>query len=210
MPDLELRGDYDHDGRLTGSPTEYDARSTSPGGLVVVNNDADRRRLPDTVTAGSPVTLDFQQPTPSASDDEMLPVEVRVINPAAMAGKKLWLRFTDASGSPRAMLAVRTTLFDDRGTILITPDFTKPGEHPLPLFSGTLGLRLELRACPGSPYAHAMLFDTTFTPDNVEEVSFQVQLLGRDPAGKETVFDSGNFSASPGFFLDNGTGATRL
>jgi|GEM_PF-2397419 len=210
MADLELRADYDHDGRLTGSPTEYDARSTAPGALVVVNNDADRRRLPDTVTAGSPVTLDFQQPTPSASDDEMLPVEVRIINPAAVAGSQLWLRVADASSSPRAILAVRTSLFDDRGNILITPDFTKPGEHPLPIFSGKLRLLLELRACPGSPFAHPMVFSTAFTPDNVDEVSFQVQLLGRDAAGKERIFDSGNFSAAPVFFLDNGTGATRL
>jgi hypothetical protein len=206
MPDLELRADYDHDGRLSGSQPEYDARATPPGAIAVANVDADRRPLPRQVSAGPAVTLDYQQPTKSGVDDELLPLRVRVLNPAAAAGRQLLLRV----GPPQA---VRVRLYDDRGTILPTPDAARPGDHPLPpppTAGADVDVLLELRTYPGSPFPHAILLETIFVPPTTREWPFTVQLVARDGAGNETVLDAGSFSAAPILFLDNGVPATRL
>ena len=201
MPDVELRADYDHDGRLTRSQAEYDARAAAPGALVVANLDADRQRLPPVVTAGRPVTLDYQRPTKSGADDELVSLEVRVNNTAALTAGQLLLRVTGA-------LAERTVIYDDRGIQLPAGS---AGEHLLPPLGGRpLTLSLELRSCPGAPMNRPMTLETVFTPDNTDEINFELQLLGRDPSGVETRFDVGAFSAAPVLFLDNGVTATRL
>ena len=204
MPDLELRADYDHDGRFTGSQSEYDARGAAPGSIFVANADVDRRPFPNQVTAGSSVTLDYDQPTKSGGDDELLTLQVRINNAGAIAGRQLLFRVA----SP---LGVRTRIYDDRGIILQSPDPSSPGDHPFATPSASpANFQLELRAYPGSPYAHAILLDTLFTPDNVNEIGFTIALIARDSSGAETVLDTGSFSAAPILFLDNGARATRL
>jgi hypothetical protein len=204
MPDLELRADYDHDGRLTGSQPEYGARTALPGALLVANSDVDRRAVPASVVAGPEMTLDYEQPTKNASDDELLAVRVGIVNRAAVAGSQLLLRVPGING-------VRVRVYDDRGIILPVTDASAPGDHPVALPPGNqIDLRLESRAFPGSPFGRAMSLDTVFAPDNVDESSFVLQLVGRDPAGNESVFDAGNVSVAPVLFLDNGVRATKI
>jgi hypothetical protein len=208
MPDVELRADYDHDGRLSGAQPEYDARSTAPGAIIVANVDVDRRALPTSVAGGSPVTLDYEQPTKSGADDELLAVSVRVVNPAAIAGQELLLRVS-------ATQAIRVRVYDARGIIVQSPDPSRPGDHLLPplgaVAPGTsVDFSLELRAYPGSPFGRGIGLATVFDPPATPERPFTIEVVGRDAARVETVFDSGMFTAAPILMLDNGAQALRL
>ena len=203
MADAELRADYDHDGRLTGSQPEYDARATPPGALVVANADADRRALPETVTGGRPVPLDYDQPTKSGTDDELLMLSVVIRNPAAVAGQQLLLRVSDPQ-------AVRVRIYDSRGVILPVPSSSRPGERLLSGGVASIDVQLELRAYPGSPYGHGITLDPMFDPLPGSQTAFTIDLIARDGAGHDTILDTGRFSAAPILFLDNGVRATRL
>jgi hypothetical protein len=200
MPDVELRADFDHDGRFTGSPTEYAARVLEPGALLVANADADARVFPARVSAGPPVALDYQQKTKSGGDDEVINLQVQVVNAAAVADRRLSLRVSGIDPQ-------RVRLYDGRGGVLpIGPG----GESMIAPVGGQLDLRLEARAVPGSPFGRSMAMTTTFSPDDEEESTFLVKVVGRDAGGRETIFDVGTFSIAPVLFLDNLARAERL
>jgi hypothetical protein len=206
VADFELRADYDHDGRLTGSQTEYEARGIGPGALLVANADADRRAFPASVTVGPPVPLDFTRYVPSPADDEIIPLVVRVNNPAVAAGRTFGVRVPGIHG-------VRVRFYDDTGQILRTDRSNIPGEHSIRLagVSG-LDLLLETRSYPGSPFGRAMLFGTSYDPsaDTEDQSAFVMELFSRDSAGIETIHDRGHFSVPPVLLLDNGASASRL
>jgi hypothetical protein len=207
MPDFELRADYDHDGRLTGSQTEYDARQTVPGAILVANVDADNRNLPVSVTAGPPIRLDYTNYTPSAADDEFVAIKVKINNASASAGRQFVLRVNPG------IHAVRLSFFDDSGQILRTPRSNVPGEHPITLPSAPeLTLSMQSRAYPGSPYGYATLLTTTYDPqsDTEDQSSFTLDLISRDASHQEVLHDTGRFSIAPVLFLDNGVRAVRL
>lgn len=204
MGDFELRADFDHDGRLTDRQSEYDARHARPGALLVANIDADQRAFPNRVDSGFDITLDYDQPTKTASDDEVLAIRVKVNNPAAAAGRQFGLRLPGIHG-------VRIRIYDERGVIVPVIQDSSPVEHPIRIpTTPQLNLMLEARTCPGSPFGHALLLDTTFTPNGEDESNFVMSLFSRDAAQNEIIHDSGNFSVPPVLFLDNGVRATRL
>jgi hypothetical protein len=202
---LELHADYDRDGRLTGSPVEYGARATTPGAVLVANLDTDQRRLPARVAAGRPVAPDQASLFKTAADDELLPLRIQVRTPIP-AGTQVVLRLP-VSG----LHHVRLRVYDDTGTLLRTA--ANRTDRPLALTPGgarTLDLRVEARTVPGSPDGRAVLLDTRVRLDQPEESRFALQVVGRDAAQRETVFDTAHFSLAPILFLDNIARATRI
>lgn len=204
MADFELRADFDHDGRLTGTANEYDARQSQPGAFLITNADADRRAFPSRVDLGPVITLDYDQPTKSSADDEVLSIQVQINSPAAAVGRQFGLRLPGIHG-------VRVRVYDDRGIILPVIPGSSPVEHPITIpTTPQLNLLLEARAYAGSPFGRSIGLDTVFTPDAEDESNFVISLFSRDAAQVEIVHDSGNFSVPPILFLDNGVRATRL
>lgn len=203
MSDVQLEADFDRDGRLTGTPREYDARQRPPGALVVANLDVDRRRLPNRAEVGPEITLDYAQPTKSAGDDELVSIRVRIVNPAATASSQYAIRIP-------GIQSIRIRIYDERGNILPNP-YSQSLDWPITFPSGNvLNLFLEARTLPGSPFGHATRFETQFRPDAEDESHFEVLLLSNDSGGKETIHDRGHFSMVPILFPDNGMRATRL
>jgi Protein-arginine deiminase (PAD) len=206
MPDFELRADFDHDGTRSGSQSEYEARNTAPGALLPANADADKRRLPNAVTAGTPVTLDFERYTPSAADDEVLSFSVEVNNAAAATGRSFAVRVP-------GIHAVRVRIYDETGKILPTSGSSSPGEHPIAILAPRVPLQIETRSYPGSPFGHATTMATTFNPASEvqDEIEFTLELISRTESGSgEVVHDTGKFSVAPVLFLDNGAHAFRM
>lgn len=206
MPDFELWADFDHNGRLTGSQSEYDARQVAPGLVLVANNDADSRAFPSSVTAGSPVRLDYARYTPSGRDDEFASITVKFNNPAAAAGRSFFFRVTGING-------VRTSFFDSTGSILTTRVNGDIKDHPFTTPAGPQAdFTLQTRTFPGSPFGFATTMAITYDPDSdtVEQSRFSLDLMSQDAAMNETVHDSGLVTVAPVLFLDNGVNAVRI
>jgi hypothetical protein len=206
MPDFELRADFDHDGRLTGSQSEYDSRQTSPGLVLVANVDNDTRAFPSAVTAGSPLRLDYERYAPSGRDDEFAAITVKFNNPAAAAGRNFFFRVSGIHG-------VRTSFFDSTGSILTTRVNGEIKDHPFPTPTGPQAeFTLQTRTFPGSPFGFATTMATTYDPltDAVNQSRFSLQLVSQDAAQNETVHDAGLVTSAPILFLDNGVNATRI
>src|SRR3972149_6634714 len=145
MADYELHADYNRNGRLDASEAEYALRGTAPGAIVVPNLDADARSLPSSVTLGSRITLDRDQPVGLANDDEALPLRIVVNNASAPAGSRFFLR-------PQGFARIRVRINDTGGRILPW-DTARPPHIPVavPGTPGTLNLTLTTKTLPGSP-----------------------------------------------------------
>lgn len=74
---FSIHADYDRNGVLNTSPSEYGARQQLPGALITPNIDADGVSLPSTVACGSPPPLDLTQITKSAGDNDLIQILVR-------------------------------------------------------------------------------------------------------------------------------------
>ena len=191
-------------GRLDATPSEWALRASAPGAIVVPNLDTDGRRLPATVSLGSRVTLDRDQPVILANDDEALRLRVVVNRDSAPAGSRFFLR-------PQGFARIRLRFNDAAGRIL--PDnVALPGDIPVPLPAapGALDLTLTTRTLPGSPIGHVTDLNTRFSLDLEDESALMVQLVSIDPGGVETVQDQARFTIAPFVILDNASTAVRL
>lgn len=190
MPDVELRADYDRDGRLSGSSTEYDARQAG-GAIVLANVDHDGRRLPARVSTGSTVVLDVDTAPKSAADTEPLTLTVRVDAAAVGRFASIVIRIEGANAAAVALL-------DDRARP-VTPTSTNPTrvEFPLALTAGSHTRSLEGRRIPGSPLGAA-------------GPALSIVAVGLDASGTETELDRGNLRLAPFLVLDDLRPATRL
>ncbi len=204
MADYELHADYNRNGRLEGTAAEYALRVASPGAIVVPNLDVDSRRLPSSVTLGSRVTLDRDQPVVLANDDEAVPIRIVVNNASAPAGSRFFLR-------PTGFVSTRVRINDAGGRILPW-DTARPTDIPVavPAIPGTLNLTLTTKTLPGSPIGHVTDLNTRFALDLEEESAFQVQLVSVDAAGTEVVRDQARFTVAPFVVLDNASSAVRV
>ena len=203
MPTLQLRADFDRDGRLTGSKVEYEARHSPAGAVLVPNLDADRRRLPDRVTDLRPVVLDNARYIKAGADDELLPLRIDVLDPLA-PGSQVALRL------PAGLQAVRLRFYDDRGNLLrVGAGVT---ERPVAIGAGQkqVTLRVEASTLPGAPYGHGTGLETELTADLPDESRFALQVVTLDANQRETIHDTANFSVAPVLFLDNNMRATRF
>lgn len=204
MADFELRADYDHDGRVSGSSSEYDARTTAPGAILVGNIDADKRAFPNQATSGPDPKLDYQQTTKSGTDDELLALSVMINNPAAGAGRQFGLRIPET-------LAGRIRLYDDKGNA-VPANPGMPYEFPLTLPNAAkLDLQLEYTTLPGSPFGRKSGLGIRYTPGQDQELlGWALQLFSRKGQDASVVHDSGLVTLAPVFFPDNGVTATRI
>lgn len=204
MSDYELHADYNRNGRLDGSAAEYALRGTAPGAIVVPNLDADARRLPTSVTPGSRVTLDRDQPVVLANDDEALPLHIVVNNASAPAGSRFFLRI-------EGFARIRVRINDATGRILPW-DTAHPTDIPvnLPSTPGMLNLTLTTRTLPGSPFGRVTDLNPRFALDPEDEAALQIRLLGVDSSGIETAYDTARFTVAPFVVLDNASTAVRV
>ncbi|MGN6665117.1 MAG: protein-arginine deiminase family protein [Solirubrobacterales bacterium] len=171
MPEVELRADFDRDGRLTGTAAEYAARATAPGAIVGPNIDRDGRRLPATARVLSPLQLDFSLPTKQGSDDDPVALQVVVSAPAAA-------KFTGLTLLVEGENASAVDLVDGRSRI-VAPQRTAPGrvEFALPTAAGRHRFALEASRAPGSPLGSG-------------GAALTLSVVGRDAAGTDTTLDS--------------------
>lgn len=204
MADYELHADYDHTGRLDATPAEYARRASAPGAIVVPNLDADARRLPASVTLGSPVTLDRDQPVVLANDDEALPLRIVVNRASASPSSRFFLR-------PEGFARTRLRVNDAAGRML-PRDLARPTDIPIavPTAPGTLNLTLTTRTLPGSPSGRVTDINPRFALDSEDESALQIRLLSVDAAGAETVHDTARFTVAPFVILDNASVAVRV
>lgn len=92
MPILEFHSDFDRDGRLTTSFTEYQARQNHPGAIVLANLDVDRRTLPSRVNQSYSLPLDFEARTKERLDDEPLQLRIIVDRAQISTGRNYFLK----------------------------------------------------------------------------------------------------------------------
>jgi hypothetical protein len=203
MADYELHADYNRNGRLDASSTEYSGRSTAPGAIVVPNLDADRRGLPSSVEPGPRIILDGEQPVALANDDEQLRLRIVVRQASAPAGSRFFLR-------PKGFALIRLRFNDSYGRML-PRDVARQNDLPIavPSRPGQLDLTLSTRTLPGSPIGHVTDLNTLFRLDAADESGFSVQLLSVDPSGNELLHDEARFTVAPFVILDNSAIALR-
>ncbi|MGN6216321.1 MAG: protein-arginine deiminase family protein [Solirubrobacterales bacterium] len=171
MPEVELRADFDRDGRLTGTAAEYAARATAPGAIVGPNLDRDGRSLPTTARVLRPLQLDFSLPTKQGSDND--PIALQIVVSAPAAAKFTTLRLLVEGENANAV-----DLVDGRSR-LVTPQATAPGrvEFGLPTEAGRHQFSLEASRPPGSPLGKS-------------DAALTLSVVGRDAAGTDTTVDS--------------------
>jgi Protein-arginine deiminase (PAD) len=191
MPEVELRADFDRDGRLSGAPAEYAARSIGHGAILGVNVDRDGRGLPPSARVGRPVQLDFARPLKSGADNDPIVLQARVSAAAVAAFTSLVLRVggdnADAVG-----------LLDDRARVIRGIRSASGGvQFPLPRRAGTHTLRLEASRVPGSPLGQS-------------DGALTLTVVGRDAADRETVLDEGRFLLTLPLVLDDLAPASAL
>ena len=203
MSDYELHADYDRDGRLAASTSEYARRAAAPGAILVPNLDADRRRLPSEVAKGPRIVLDGEQPVALANDDELLPLRIVARKDSVPAGSRFFLR-------PIGFARIRLRFNDARGRIL-PRDLARGDDRPvtLPTPSGTVDFTLSTATVPGAPDGRVTGLDTRFRAPTTDESHFAVQLVSVDPAGQETLHDEARFTIAPFVILDHSATAVR-
>jgi Protein-arginine deiminase (PAD) len=203
VAEFELHADYDRDGRLTASASEYAQRTLVPGAILVPNIDIDARALPAAVVPGPRLTLDGQQPVALAGDDEQLPILIRVKGPVAV-GTRLFLR---PVGFPKIRLRVN----DGRGHIL-PRDLQRGDDLPigLPAKPGDLRFTLSTHTVPGAPYGRVTDLNALYSPSGNDEASFHLQLVVVDLANQETIVDEGQFTIAPFIVLGHEATALRV
>ncbi len=184
MPEVELRADFDQDGRLSGSPAEYAARAAGHGAILGANVDRDGRRLADSARVGRPVQLDHTLPTKTGNDGD--PIGLQAVVSAAAVARYISLTLRVSGDNADAI-----ALIDDRSRVL-QPARTAPGrvEFPLPLRRGIHAFRLEASRIPGSPLGQS-------------NGALTVSVVGREAGGTESTVDEGRFLLARFIVLDD-------
>jgi hypothetical protein len=184
VPDVELRADYDRDGRLSGSKAEYAARTVGHGAILGVNVDRDGHALAKTPRAGKPVSLDYALPTKDGHDGDPVPLQLVVKAPALARFSSLALLVSGENAESVALL--------DSHRRVLRPARTAPGEieFALPLKAGKHAFALEASRVPGSPLG-------------ASDGALTVSVVGRDPAGTASTVDAGRVLLARFLVLDD-------
>jgi Protein-arginine deiminase (PAD) len=173
VPEVELRADYDRDGRLSRRAAEFAARSSGPGAIVAPNLDRDGRALPSSAQVVSPPPrLDFAQSPKRGRDNDPVPLRVVVSAAATAAFASLALRVEGDNAPSVALIDGRSRVIAPRRTATALVEFD------LPLRSGPHQFALEASRVTGSPLGAA-------------DGSLTLKAVGRDAAGAETMIDQG-------------------
>lgn len=224
---LELHADFDRDGLLTGSTDERAARHTHPGCVVVPNLDTDQRALPGTVggggagsanavpggtglgsavaALGDPVP-DFDLAGAFARDDELVPLEVRVVAGGGPApGEEL------VAHIPGMLMHTRVRLSDSNGSI-VHHRLGQPDVYVLPPVpaSGVLALTLQVRTIAGASFGRLATLDTGYRAADVADDRFDLVIGFQRADGTIVEEDRGHFSVAPAVLDDCLAPATRV
>ena len=223
---LELHADFDRDGLLTGSTDERAARSSHPGCVVVPNLDKDQRSLPGSVseggaggadavpgTSGTGASLgnpdpDFELATAFARDDELVPIEVRIVPGGAGGpgpGEELVAQIPDS------LMHTRVRLSDATGVIL-PHRLGQPDVYVLPAVpaSGVLELTLQVRTIAGASFGRLASLDTAYRAVAVADDRFDLVIGFQRADGIITEEDRGHFSVAPAVLDDCLAPVTRV
>lgn len=99
MPLYSLHADYDQNGVLNASTSEYQSRNYVPGALIMPNIDVDGTALPGTVTCGNTPTPDFFPPTKSGGDNDLLPVAIIANTGTVTSQHRVEFKLADADAA---------------------------------------------------------------------------------------------------------------
>lgn len=182
---------------------------TFPGSVLIANLDIHDRDLPEEVSSvDGELTKDVDRAVASDDDPDLFRFQVRAPNVAAVAGRELFLKYV---GFPETVMHFRTSLNDSEGKVVRNP-LGVPNERVLGVVpdSGRIDLTIEGRTIPGSPLGRISSDELLFTPDDVDESFFELELLSRTSGGIETVHDRAKFNVAPIVFVDRGTPAKRI
>ncbi|GAB1510333.1 protein-arginine deiminase family protein [Actinophytocola sp. KF-1] len=147
---FHLDGDWDRDGKITGTPAERSARTAAPGLIVLANLDVDARRLPASVKPENTQTPDAEQASVPKGDDDARTLRV-VAEPAAPGGPFTLSLLIPATAEQtfRLSTAAGTRIAGRKGGPLV--------RFPVPTATSgkPASVLLEARLLPGSPIAAA-------------------------------------------------------
>jgi hypothetical protein len=199
-----LHADFDRDGVLTASPSEYRARQTRPGTIVAPNLDADGVRLPATVSCGSRPTLDISMTTKSGNDNDLLPVAV-IANPGSdPLQQRVVLRLSEED-------AQKVKLYDRSRHLLPSTNRNRAVNYPISFNTNRVDLFLEavtFNASPGGPsLSHGSLIQILRGQAFLE---IELHLDVFDPTGALLEQDRGLVSISPLILLGDTSPAEKL
>jgi len=144
MPLFSLHADYDRNGVLNASPSEYSLRKQAPGAVVTPNLDADGVALPSTVSCGSPPRMDLTNATKPANDNDLIPVSVAVTAGTVPANYTVILKVSDAD-------IQKIQLYDSTKHLLTGTAGSGFTSFTLSFTGNTADLFLEAKTINGSP-----------------------------------------------------------
>ncbi|NEZ66803.1 hypothetical protein D0962_29295 [Leptolyngbyaceae cyanobacterium CCMR0082] len=204
MPGIELHADFDRDGGLTGNPRERTARQNWPGAIVVPNLDRDQRRLPAAVSSSSIPRADYSLATANSGDDELVPLQIKVIAGALGPNESLHIRCP-------GVMHTRIRLSDSTGQI-IPQRLGEPEVFELPPIppNGRLNLTLQVRTIAGASFGRLSNLELAYRADAREETRFELILFRVDNLGRVHEEDRGRFSVAPFILDDRQAPAVRL
>lgn len=199
---FSLHADYDRNGVLNASPSEYDSRKHLPGAVITPNLDADGVSLSASVACGSPPQPDLSLTTKSARDNDLIGILVRANAGTVPANFRVVLKVSDAD-------AQKINLYD--GSRRRMQGASSGGFTVFPLTfttTGDVNLFLELTTLNGSPRLATRASSLTLLPF-FEHLVLTIDVF--DAATSKLVeSDSGLVTPSPLILLGDDAPAERF
>lgn len=144
MPLFSLHADYDRNGVLNASPSEYSLRKQFPGAIVTPNLDVDTVALSTTVSCGSPPALDFTNTTKPGTDNDLIPISIIATSGTVISNYNVTLKITDADSQ-------KVRLYDSTKHLITGNISNGYTNYSLTFTGNTLSLYVEAITLNGSP-----------------------------------------------------------
>jgi hypothetical protein len=195
MPNFELHADYDKDGVVSLSASEYGQRRHPSGAILIPNLDIENRRLTARPVSGPLPRLDFENNRRVRVDDDRYLLVIKVIQiPAGVS--QVYLRCS-------AFVASRIEIFTDRGQALSR----RPGFNDhfrLPAFNriGQYPFKIIVKNIPGGVFDRHNSLSRRYIANRSDESRFELCIISYSTAGRATIYDDGRFSIAPFLLMD--------
>lgn len=203
MPLFSLNADYDRNGVLNASPSEYSSRRQSPGAVITPNLDSDGVSLPASVSCGSPPRLDLSNPNKSGNDNDLIPILVRAETGTVTANFTVKLKISDSD-------AQMVKLYDSTKHFIQGTSSNSFKEYTLAFTGNDLNLFLEAVTVNGSP----LLTSQTSSPVTAPVTTSGQIVLNLEVSdavtGSVIETDSGFVTLSPLILLGDNAAAEKF
>jgi hypothetical protein len=197
-----LNADYDRNGVLNASRSEYSARTVKPGAIVVPNVDADGVRLPTSVRCGSAPTPDISMNPKSGNDNDLIGIAV-IANPGTDTSQhKVELKFSDRD-------AQRLRIYDSARHLMTGNSNAGYVRFPLTFKTNRVDLLLEALTFNESPKGPSLSSTGSQTQGQINtEITMHLDVF--DLTGKLLEHDTGIVSISPLILLGDTYATEKL